>query len=100
MAPGELDSARRRRDLSLALRRRLTLYAGIGAAGLTVALTLVAATTAPGKATPAATPPSPSDPSAAQQPQGTGGEPPSLVTPTQNPQSGFGGSPVTISGGS
>jgi hypothetical protein len=100
MAPGQLDSARLRRDLSLALRRRLTLYAGIGAAGLTVAFTLVAATTAPGKATPAAAPASQSDPSAGQQSQGTSGDQPSLVIPAQNPQSGLGGSPVTISGGS
>src|SRR5579863_9593148 len=100
MAPGELDSARLRRDLSLVLRRRLTLYAGIGAVGLTVAFTLIAATTAPGKATPTAPAPSQSDPSAGLQPQGTTGNQPSLVVPAQNPQTGFGGSPVAISGGS
>ena len=52
MAPGELDSARLRRDLSLLLRRRITLYAGIAAAGCTVVLSVVAATTAPGQTTP------------------------------------------------
>lgn len=95
--PGELDSARLRRDLSLALRRRITLYAAIGAAGLTAFFSIVAATTAPGKATP---PPSQPDPSATEVPQQPVDNQPSLVVPVQPPQSGFGGPPVAISGGS
>lgn len=95
--PGELNSARLRRDLSLALRRRITLYAAIGAAGLTVVFSIVAATTAPGKA---AALPSPPDPSATEVPQQPVDNPPSLVVPVQPPQNGFGGSPVSVSGGS
>jgi hypothetical protein len=98
--PGELDSARLRRDLSLALRRRITLYAAIGAAGFTVVFSIVAATTAPGKPAPAATPPSQPDPSAADAPQQPVDNQPSLVVPVQPPQSGFGGPPVAVSGGS
>lgn len=52
----ELNSARLRRDLSLALRRRLTVYAAVGATALTVVFSLIAATTAPGKAKPATDP--------------------------------------------
>ncbi|HEY6782543.1 MAG TPA: hypothetical protein VI296_04845 [Candidatus Dormibacteraeota bacterium] len=98
--PGELDSARLRRDLSLALRRRITLYAAIGAAGLTAVFSIVAATTAPGKTAPTATPPSKPDPSATAVPQQPIDNQPSLVVPVQPPQSGFGGPPVAISGGS
>jgi hypothetical protein len=99
--PGELDSARLRRDLSLALRRRITLYAAIGAAGLTAFFSIVAATTAPGKAAPAATPPpSQPDPSATEVPQQPVDNQPSLEVPVQPPQNGFGGPPVAISGGS
>jgi hypothetical protein len=113
--PGELDSARLRRDLSLALRRRLTIAAGVGAAGLTVVFSLIAATTAPGKTTPAGTTPTQADPTSNTQPQTpTGDQPgfsqpgfsqpgsnqPSFQIPSQAPQSGFGGSPVAISGGS
>jgi hypothetical protein len=94
--PGELDSARLRRDLSLALRRRITLYAAIGAAGLTAFFSIVAATTAPGKAAP----PSQPDPSATEAPPQPLDNQPSLVVPVQPPQSGFGGPPVAISGGS
>jgi hypothetical protein len=98
--PGELDSARLRRDLSLVLRRRLTLYAAIGAAGLTVVFSLIAATTAPGHATPPANPLPGSDPGSNQQPQAPIDSQPNLVIPAQQPQSGFGGAPVAISGGS
>jgi hypothetical protein len=98
--PGELDSARLRRDLSLLLRRRLTLYAAVGAAGLTVVFSLIAATTAPGRSTPAATPPAQTDPSAGQAPQDPAGNQGTIAVPAQPPQSGFGGSPVAISGGS
>ena len=101
--PGELDSARLRRDLSLALRRRLTFYAAIGAAGLTVVFSIVAATTAPGKTSPSAGVPSQPDPfpgQQAEQPQQGGDDQPSLFVPAQQPQSGFGGSPVAVSGGS
>ena|SRR5579862_9802647 len=99
-APGELNSARLRRDLSLALRRRLTIAAGIGATGLTVVFSLVAATTAPGRTTP--TPqPGPAQPNLQapdnNQPSFTQ---PAFNVPSQAPQSGFGGSPVAISGGS
>lgn len=98
--PGELNSARLRRDLSLALRRRITVYAAMGAAGLTVVFSIVAATTAPGKAASAATPPSQPDPSATEVPQQPVVNQPSLVVPVQPPQNGFGGSPVSVSGGS
>ena len=96
--PGALDSARRRRDLSLALRRRLTLYAGIGAAGLTAVFTLLAATTIPGKAHPATEAPAAThDPSVNLPP--AGGQP-AFNVPTELPQSGFEGGPAAISGGS
>jgi hypothetical protein len=98
--PGELDSARLRRDLSLVLRRRLTLYAGIGAAGFTVILSVVAATTAPGHATPGANPPAPVDPTSGQTSQEPVDQQPSFVLPAQQPQSGFGSAPAGISGGS
>lgn len=97
--PGELYSARLRRDLSLALRRRITLYAAIGAAGLTVVFSIVAATTAPGKAAAAATPPSQPEPSAGVPQQPVDNQP-SLVVPVQPPQNSFGGPPVAVSGGS
>jgi len=100
MAPGQLDSARLRRDLSLLLRRRLVLYAGIGAAGLTVILSLVAAATPSAAATPATNAPATSDPTAGQEPQQPVDQQPSFVLPAQPPQSGFGGSSQAISGGS
>lgn len=99
--PGELDSARLRRDLSLALRRRLTLYAGIGAAGLTAVFTLLAATTIPGKTTTATIPAATQDPRVDLP--STGGEPvvqPAFNVPTELPQTGFSGRPAAISGGS
>jgi hypothetical protein len=114
-APGELNSARRRRDLSLALRRRLTIAAGLGATGLTVVFSLIAATTAPGHTTPTANTPTQPDPTSGAQSQVPAGNQPSLTQPSfeqpgfeqpgfeqpsQAPQNGFGGSPVTISGGS
>ena len=98
--PGELDSARLRRDLSLMLRRRLTLYAAIGAAGLTVVFSLIAATTAPGHAATPANPVPAPDPIANPQPQEPVDGQPSLVVPAQLPQTGPGGGPVAISGGS
>ena len=99
MAPGEHDSARLRRDLSLLLRRRLTLYAGIGAAGFTVLLSVLAATTAPGRATPPATTPAAADPTANPEQQPLQQQP-SFVLPVQAPQNGSSGGPVAISGGS
>jgi hypothetical protein len=100
-APAELDVARLRRDTSLVLRRRLTLYAAVGAAGLTAMLTLVAAATAPGHAAPAPSPLPTSNPS--QQNRGAALAPsdtqPGLITPAQLPQQGFGG-PAAVSGGS
>jgi hypothetical protein len=100
MAPGELDSARLRRDLSLLLRRRLTLYAGIGAAGFTVLLSVLAATTAPGRATPPANTPAAADPTANASQQQPVEQQPSFVLPAQAPQNGSSGGPVAISGGS
>jgi hypothetical protein len=100
MAPGELDSARLRRDLSLLLRRRLVLYAGIGAAGLTIVLSLVAAATPSAATAPPANAPSSSDSTAGQEPQQPADQQPSFVLPAQPPQSGFGGSSHAISGGS
>jgi hypothetical protein len=107
MAPGELDSARLRRDLSLLLRRRITLYAGVAAAGCTVVLSVVAATTAPGHATPSTqtTPPAVVDPTTGQSPQQPVTQQPvtqqpSFFVPAQAPQAGSGGGPVAISGGS
>jgi hypothetical protein len=103
--PGELNSARLRRDLSLALRRRLTIAAGVGAAGLTIFFSLIAATTAPGRTTPDSTTPTQPEPTSnAQQQLPSDNQPsfqqPSFQQPSQVPQNGFGGSPVTISGGS
>lgn len=104
MAPGELDSARLRRDLSLLLRRRITLYAGIAAAGCTVVLSVVAATTAPGHSTAPATPPAAVDPTTGQSPQQPVTQQPvtqqpSFFVPAQAPQGGSGG-PIANSGGS
>jgi hypothetical protein len=66
--PSDIDSARLRRDLSLALRRRLTVYAGVGATALTVVFSLVAATTAPGKPKPTVDPIVQPDPIATAEP--------------------------------
>jgi hypothetical protein len=88
----QLDSARLRRDLGLARARRFTIYAAIGATGFTGVLALVAATSFPGR-TPATAPqPGSTD--------NTGNAPPGLVAPVQQPQYGYGGAPVAISGGS
>jgi len=105
---GDLDSARRRRDLSLVLRRRLTVSAAVAATALTGVFMLVAAATAPGKAAPTsaqggAQNPSPNQGAAIAQP---GFNPPAQLPqsgfnpPAQLPQSGFGGSSPVISGGS
>ncbi len=96
--PVELDSARRRRDLSLVLRRRLTLYAGVGAVGLTAAFTLLAATTIPGKSTPTTEVPAATQDPSVNLPS-AGGQP-AFNVPTELPQSGFPGRPAAISGGS
>jgi hypothetical protein len=103
--PGELDHARQRRDLSLALRRRLTIVAGVGAAGLTVIFSLVAAATAPGRTAAATNPPAQSDPATNPQSQAPIDDQPSFAqpgfqAPAEAPQSGFGGSSHAISGGS
>jgi hypothetical protein len=79
--PSELDSALLRRDLSLALRRRLTAYAAVGATALTVVFSLIAATTAPGKAKPAADPVVQPDPAATSQPTSV----PPATLPTSGP---------------
>jgi len=93
----QVNTARLRRDVSLLLRRRLVLYAAFGAAGLTAMLTLVAATTIPGHTAPVAPRVSQPDP-VSTDPQGV--TQPGLTIPAQRPQSGFGGSPVAVSGGS
>jgi hypothetical protein len=102
--PGELESARLRRDLSLALRRRLTAYAAVGATALTVVLSLIAATTAPGKAKPAADPIVQPEPAATSAPAFGApvalptsvplGPPAEMPSPVQNPSA-----PI-VSGGS
>jgi hypothetical protein len=104
-APGELNSARLRRDLSLALRRRLTIAAGVGATGLTVFFSLIAATTAPGRTTPTEPSTQPDQAQPNSQSQAPANNQPSFTqpgfnVPSQAPQSGSGGSPVAISGGS
>ncbi len=73
------------------------MYAAFGAAGLTGILMLVAAGTIPGNSAPAVPPVSEPDP-AATDPQTI--TDPGLSVPAERPQSGFGGSPVAISGGS
>ena len=93
----QMDSARLRRDVSLLLRRRLVVYAAFGAAGLTGMLTLVAAGTIPGHSSPVAPPVSQPEPAATDPQTRTD---PGLSVPAERPQSGFGGSPVAISGGS
>jgi hypothetical protein len=108
--PSELDSARLRRDLSLALRRRLTVYAGVGATALTVVFSLVAATTAPGKAKPVATPSAQPDPAATSAPAITTLDPlpttapivtpPRLTPPTHAPRPSHHTPPAVVSGGS
>jgi hypothetical protein len=106
--PSELDSARLRRDLSLALRRRLTTWAAIGATALTAVFSLIAATTVPGKAKTPTAPAATADP-ATTAPAVTTQNPfptappvitPSLTPPTQAPQPGNDGPPVVITGGS
>ena len=91
----QLDSARLRRDLGLALARKITVYAGVGAAGLTAAIALVAFATAPGRAAaPASTQTNASgDPT-------TGVTSPNFVPPDQLPIGGNGGVPIAVSGGS
>ena len=60
-------------------------------------LTLVAAATIPGQTAPVSPPVSQQDPVAADPPAATE---PGLSVPAQRPQSGFGGSPIAVSGGS
>jgi hypothetical protein len=103
----ELDSARLRRDLSLALRRRLTVYAGVGAVALTVVFSLIAATVAPGKAKPAATPTATPDPLSTGAPAVTAPLPtaapitqPPLTPPTDAPRPSHHTPPAVVSGGS
>jgi hypothetical protein len=99
MMPGirELDSARQRRDLSLVLRRRLTTWVAVGATGLTAVLMLIAATTAPGK--PETTAPAATQPGANPTSAPIVAEP-GLNPPEELPQTGSGGQPIVISGGS
>ncbi len=100
--PAELDTARVRRDTSLALRRKLTVCAGVGAAGLTATFALIAASTAPGRATPASIQPASSDPLSDDPGSlvAPGDAQSGLTSPAQPPQSGFGGPPAAVSGGS
>ena len=104
---GELNSARLRRDLSLALRRRLTVYAGVGATALTVVFSLVAATTLPGKAKPAVAPSAAPDPVATTAPAVTTSAPLAtsaptvpLAPPTHAPRPSHHTPPAVVSGGS
>jgi hypothetical protein len=92
----QLDSARLRRDLGLARARKITVYAGVGAASLTTVIALVAATTAPGRSL--STAPSTTQSNAAGEP--TGVTSPDLVPPGEFPGAGNGGVPVAVSGGS
>ncbi len=109
-SPGAVDSARLRRDLSLALRRRLTAYAAVGATTLTVVFSLIAATTAPGKTKPAADPMAQPDPTATSAPTFAppGALPtsapvvtlPPLALPTQAPRPAHHTPAPIVSGGS
>jgi hypothetical protein len=108
--PSELDSARLRRDLSLALRRRLTVYAAVGATALTVVFSLIAATTAPGNKTQAPDPIVQPDPVATSSPafaspgtvptSGPVATQPPLVRPTQAPRPVHHTAAPIVSGGS
>ncbi|HEY6469004.1 MAG TPA: hypothetical protein VI434_04485 [Candidatus Dormibacteraeota bacterium] len=108
--PSELDSARLRRDLSLALRRRLTVYAAVGATALTVVFSLIAATTAPGKAKPQAEPIVQPDPVATSAPTFTSpvvpptaapiATQPPLARPTHAPRPVYQAPAPIVSGGS
>jgi hypothetical protein len=93
----ELDSARQRRDLSLVLRRRLTVSVAVGATALTAVFMLVAAATAPGKADAPASAKSRPEAQPTTAPATTQ---PGFNPPAQLPQSGFGQPPSVISGGS
>ncbi len=92
----QLEAARLRRDLGLALARRLTITAAVGATGLTALIAFVAATTLPGRAASTSqqtqNPPSGGDQAGVSQPGLTG--------PVQLPQPANGGVPIAISGGS
>jgi hypothetical protein len=93
----QLETARLRRDLGLARARRITVYAGVGAAGLTAVIALVAATTAPGRSLSASSAAAQAD-SNGQQTSGVSS--PEFVVPGQPPIAGNGGVPIAVSGGS
>ncbi|HEY6471188.1 MAG TPA: hypothetical protein VI434_15650 [Candidatus Dormibacteraeota bacterium] len=92
-----LDSARRRRDQGLARARKITVYAGVSASGLTALIALVAATTAPGRSV--ATAPAATQTNAPGDPT-TGVTSPGFVPPGEVPTGGNGGIPSAVSGGS
>lgn len=91
-----LDSARLRRDRGLARARNITVFAGVGAAGLTAVIALVAATTAPGRSL---TPSASTQVSGPSQPA-TGVTSPDFVPPGEPPLAGNGVVPSAVSGGS
>jgi hypothetical protein len=92
----QLDSARLRRDLGLARARKIIVYAGVGAAGLTTTIALLAAATAPGRSTATG--------SATTQTNAggptTGVTSPDFVPPGNLPLAGNGAVPIAVSGGS
>ncbi len=92
-----MDSARLRRDLGLERARRITVTVALGATGFTVVAALVAATSLPGHTV--------ASPNAGGQQTSAGGGTsgsvqPGFAGPEQVPQYGYGGTPVTVSGGS
>jgi hypothetical protein len=94
--PSLYEAARLHRDAALSRFRKLTIFAGLGALGLTAAASLIAATTIPGRnlaaQPPAASNPGPSAPDDQSQ-QG-------FVPPNQLPQPASGDAPSAVSGGS
>jgi hypothetical protein len=87
------------RDAGLSRLRRLTATVSLGAAGLTVAASLLAATSNPGRSPSASQPDQQSNGSgSAVAPSGDGQ--PGLTSPNQPPQPGSDGGPVAVSGGS
>jgi uncharacterized membrane protein len=92
-----LDAARLRRDLGLARARRFTVYAAMGATGLTAVIAFGAALSIPGRSAAAASPATQANPGAIGVP---GGTQPGLTGPISAPQNGNPGAPIVVSGGS
>ena len=83
--------------MGLARARKIIVYAGVGAAGLTTTIALVAAATAPGRSS--ATASGTTQANAAGGPT-TGVTSPGFVPPGDLPLPGNGGVPIAVSGGS